>query len=91
MWKAREATRARLSAQYTKIFDRAWGRFYYAFHGKSKLLPKQSWHRPRLYGKRGFPPDVKPIYTKDVASLVIQRKWRSLLVYRMLWALARYI
>lgn len=51
LWKAREKTRNELLLQYKKIFDRSKGKFYYAFNGNSKLLPKASWRKPRLLGK----------------------------------------
>ena len=78
-----------LKKQYEKIFDRRYGKFYYAYNGPSRLLPRQSWRSPRFCGRRGFPRDIVPIYTVDVAALIIQRKWRALLVRRFLWALCR--
>lgn len=51
LWKAREKSRKAIIAQYRKIFDRSRGRFYYAFNGPSKLLPKSSWRKPRLLGE----------------------------------------
>ena len=89
IWVARSKTCKELLKQYEKIFDRRNGRFYYAYNGASKLLPISSWRIPRYCGRRGFPRDIKPIYTVDVASLIIQRKWRALLVRRFLWALCR--
>jgi hypothetical protein len=89
IWRARFKTTKELIEQYEKIFDRRYGKFYYAYNGPSKLLPRQSWRIPRFCGRRGFPKDLKPIYTVDVASLIIQRKWRALLVRRFLWALCR--
>ena len=89
IWTARFKTVVELKKQYEKIFDRRNGRFYYAYNGPSRLLPKQSWRVPRFFGKRGFPKDLVPIYTVDVAALIIQRKWRALLVRRFLWALCR--
>lgn len=89
LWRARCVVVAKLKAQYTKIFDRAHGRFYYAYKGKSKLLPTASWRRPRYCGMRGYPRDILPIYTIDVAALIIQRKWRARLVRLFFWALAR--
>ncbi len=50
MWRARERVRNALAAQYRKIFDRRSGRFYYAYNGPSKLLPKASWKKPRYLG-----------------------------------------
>lgn len=51
LWRAREKTRQELLSQYKKIFDRSKGKFYYAFNGGSKLLPKASWRKPRFLGK----------------------------------------
>lgn len=89
LWKAREKARNALLAQYRKIFDRNRGQFYYAYNGKSKLLPKSSWKKPRLLGKRSFPKDLAPIYTIDVAAIIIQRKWRAILMRMFLQAVAR--
>jgi hypothetical protein len=40
-------------------------------------------------GKRSFPKDILPIYTRDVACIIIQRKWRAILVKQFLRALVR--
>eukprot|EP01031_Cornospumella_fuschlensis_P039725 gene39725-48366_t len=76
-------------SQYRKVFDRAQGRFYYAFHGRSSHLPRSSWRKPRLLGKRSFPKDLQPVYTPDVAALIVQRKWRSILLRQFFRALVR--
>lgn len=89
IWTARFKTVIELKQQYEKIFDRRVGKFYYAYNGPSRLLPRQSWRIPRFCGRRGYPRDIVPIYTVDVAALIIQRKWRALLVRRFLWALCR--
>eukprot|EP01038_Epipyxis_sp_PR26KG_P009811 gene9811-13202_t len=89
LWKARLASRTNILSQYSKIFDRRNGIFYYAYNGKSLLLPKQSWKKPKLLGKRSFPKDLVPIFTRDVAALIIQRKWRSILIRQFLCALVR--
>lgn len=89
LWLARVKSRAEIVAQYKKIFDRITQRFYYAFNGPSNLLPRSSWIKPRLLGKRSFPKDLRPVYTNDVAALIIQRKWRTLLMYQFLRALCR--
>ena len=89
LYKAREKTRTLLLSQYRKVFDRAQGRFYYAFHGRSSLLPRSSWRKPRLLGKRSFPKDLQPVYTPDVAALIVQRKWRSILLRQFFRALVR--
>mmetsp|Transcript_17064 Transcript_17064/g.28887 ORF Transcript_17064/g.28887 Transcript_17064/m.28887 type:complete len:595 (-) Transcript_17064:297-2081(-) len=89
LWRAREKTRERLLSQYSKIFDRKSGYFYYAYNGPSRLLPRQNWDKPKFLGKRSFPKDILPIYTKDVACIIIQRKWRAILVWQFLRALAR--
>lgn len=88
-WKAREAARASLVESFTKIFDRRRGLFYYAYHGKSTLLPRSSWKKPKYCGKRSYPKDILPIYTVDIAALIIQRKWRAILVRELFRALAR--
>ncbi|RYG65538.1 hypothetical protein EON64_11705 [archaeon] len=89
LFRAREKSRALLLSQYRKVFDRTQGRFYYAFHGRSYLLPRSSWRRPRLLGRRSFPKDLQPVYTPDVAALVVQRKWRSILLRQFFRALVR--
>jgi len=88
-WRARQKIISLIKLYYRKIFDRLRGRFYYAFNGKSKLLPRQSWRAPRYFGMRGFMKDILPVYTPDVACIIIQRKWRALSVRKMLWALTR--
>lgn len=40
-------------------------------------------------GKRSFPKDILPIYTVDVAAIIIQRKWRTILIRSFFQALAR--
>lgn len=50
-WKAREKVRSAIAVQYRKIFDRRSGRFYYAYNGPSKLLPKASWKKPLYLGE----------------------------------------
>jgi len=89
LWKARIKINANLRLYYRKIFDRSRGRFYYAWHGPSQLLPRASWRAPKLFGKRGYPRDIAPIYTKDVASIIIQRQWRAIMVRRLFYALVR--
>ncbi len=42
-----------------------------------------------LIGKRSFPKDIAPIYTIDVAAIIIQRKWRAILLRMFLQAVAR--
>jgi hypothetical protein len=89
LWKARTIVIKILKENYVKIFDREHGQFYYGWKGKSKLLPLASWQKPRYCKMRSYPRDIMPIYTIDVAAVVIQRKWRALLIRRFLWALAR--
>jgi hypothetical protein len=89
MWRARCAITALLKQNYRKVFDRRRMRFYYAFLGKSKVIPSQSWKKPRYFGKRGFFKDIDAVYTADIAALTIQRKWRAVLVRRFFHALVR--
>lgn len=89
LWRGRIKCNAKLALYYRKIFDRSRGRFYYAWHGPSKLLPEASWKIPKLCGKRGYLRDILPIYTRDVAAIIIQRKWRAICTWEMLWALTR--
>ena len=89
IWKCRVKTVNKLVEYYRKVFDRTLGRFYYAWHGQSKLLPRSSWKAPKLCGKRGYPKDIKPIFTKDVACILVQRKWRAVCVRALLCALCR--
>ena len=42
-----------------------------------------------ILGKRSFPKDLLPIYTRDVACIIIQRKWRAILLRQFLRALCR--
>jgi hypothetical protein len=51
LWQARVKARTALLQQYTKIFDRTHGRFYYAYNGKSKLISRSSWRKPFLIGR----------------------------------------
>ena len=74
---------------YRKVFDRARGLFYYSYHGPSKLVPKQSWRKSVLFGRRAYPYDILPIYTRDVAAVVIQRKWRATLIRALFCNLVR--
>ena len=91
LWKVRVKVNEHILLYYKKIFDRTSGIFYYAFYGKSTLIPKQSWNRPKYLGRRGYLRDILPIYTKDVAALIIQRKWRAIMVRQMLIALLRCV
>ena len=50
LWLARAKTRKLLVEQWAKIFDRRIQKFYYAYNGPSKLLPRQTWKRPHLFG-----------------------------------------
>lgn len=88
-WKARRKVTHHIEQQYTKIFDRRRGQFYYGFNGPSKLIPKQSWKKPCHLGRRGFPRDIRAMFTSDVAAVRIQRMWRGQLVRRFFWALVR--
>jgi len=40
-------------------------------------------------GKRSYPKDILPIYTRDVACIIIQRKWRAIMLRQFLRALVR--
>lgn len=51
IWRAREKSRNALLSQYKKIFDRRSGLFYYAYNGKSKLVPRSNWKKHRFLGK----------------------------------------
>ena len=86
---ARTRTLAKIRKQYNKIFHRMQQMFYYAYVGRSTLIPRQSWQKPRLLLRRGFPSDIDPLYTDDVYAIVIQRKWRTILVYKFLKAVVR--
>jgi len=46
-------------------------------------------HFSATLGKRSFPKDILPIYTRDVACIIIQRKWRGILMRQFLRALVR--
>jgi len=89
MWWARHRVVHLLKKQWKKVFDRRKGRFYYSYHGKSILMPKQRWKKSCLFGRRAFPYDIMPVFTRDVAAVVIQWKWRAFCVRQMLWHLVR--
>jgi hypothetical protein len=89
LWRARVEVSAKLIEYYRKVFDRKRGRFYYTWLGSSTLLPKSNWKAPFHFGKRGYPRDITPIFTRDAAAVVIQRKWRTMLTYKFLYALTR--
>eukprot|EP01041_Mallomonas_annulata_P002585 gene2585-5057_t len=88
-WKARTKAILELFHQYNKIFHRGDGHFYYAFVGSSRLISRQSWKKPLLLGCRGYPEDLQPVMTDDLYAMVIQRKWRAVLVWRFLRAIVR--
>lgn len=89
MWTVRVRAIALIKQYYSKIFDRRKERFYYAFIGPSTLIPRQSWIKPVLLNYRGYPKDLKAIMTNDYYALLIQRKWRVILVKRFFRALVR--
>lgn len=89
LWKARVKVTEKLILYYRKVFDRAKGRFYYTWLGPGELLPKANWNAPFHFGKRGYPRDIKPIFTRDAAAVVIQRQWRTVLTFKFLRALTR--
>ena len=89
MRKAREKMRTEMVTQFQKIFDRTSGRFYFAFSGPSELIGRQSWYPPKILRLRGIYGTVPLIYTDDVAALVIQRKWRAVLLRQFLKTLVR--
>lgn len=89
LWISRVITIKLLKQYYVKIFDRSNGQFYYGFKGKSKIISSASWKRPRYCKLRAYPKDIMPIYTIDVAAVIIQRKWRACLIRKFLWTLAR--
>ena len=41
--------------------------------------------------RRGFPKDIIAIYTKDVSAVIIQNKWRAVLMRRFLRAVVRVV
>lgn len=88
-WQARVIVNEKLKAQYRKLFDRNRGLFYYAYMGQSKLIPKQSWKKPKYFGKRGYIRDITAVFTSDIAAIVIQRKWKANLIRRFFYALVR--
>jgi len=88
-WIARQRAIRRIFSQYNKLFYRDHGVFYYAFIGPSNLIPRQSYRKPRLLGRRGYPKDLKPVLTEDVYAIRIQRKWRSILVWKFLRTIVR--
>ena len=79
-WRARGQAIHRITSYYTKLFHRQFQEFYYTFEGPSTLVPRQSWKKPVLLGRRGYPQDLIPLFTEDVAAIRIQRKWRIVLV-----------
>ena len=79
--KARGQAIHRITTYYTKLFHRQFQQFYYTFEGPSSLILRQSWRKPLLLSKRGYPSDIIPLFTEDVAAIRIQRKWRIVLVF----------
>lgn len=84
MWKARQRVIHEILTQFSKIFDRSRARFYFAYLGKSTLIAKQSWYPPILLKKRGIHGLVPILFTPDVAALIIQRKWRAILIHEFI-------
>jgi hypothetical protein len=89
MRKARQNTMKEMKIQFQKIFDRSTGRFYFAYTGASPLVAKQSWYPPKVLKLRGIYGTVPLIFTQDVAALIIQRKWRAVLVRQFLKTICR--
>ncbi len=89
LWNSRTKINARIKECYIKVFSRDRGRFYYCWLGKSTLIPKSNWKAPFLFGKRGYPYDIKPVFTLDAACVVIQRHWRARLVRKLFHAMVR--
>lgn len=58
---------------YDKIWSRQHACFYYYFHGPSRLLPRETWTKPRFLYWR----NLKPMKTVDIAALLIQAQWKS--------------
>ena len=58
---------------YDKIFSREYTRFYYHFNGKSTLVPRVAWTKPRFLYWR----DLKAFKSEDVAALMIQNQWHA--------------
>ena len=83
-WQARSQAIHRIKLYYTKLFHRNYQRFYYTFDGPSTLIPRQSWNKPALLSKRGYPYDLVPLFTEDIAAIRIQRKWRYVLVRHLI-------
>lgn len=71
----------------------AWVSLSWAFFTYRVLFPLFLNHAKRTFivtlGKRSFPKDILPIYTRDVACIIIQRKWRGILMRQFLRALVR--
>lgn len=89
MRKARHRMLEQLFIQFEKIFDRRTRRFYYAFIGKSKLIPNACWEPPMLLNIRGFYGTIRIVFTPDVAAIIIQRKFRIYLAKCFLKELCR--
>lgn len=88
-WQARVQVLQRIRAQYTKLFDRRRQHYYYSFDGNSALLQRQSWKKPIHLTLRGYPTDIEPLFTDDVAAIRIQRRWRQCTLRALLCALVR--
>ena len=85
MWKARIRAYNLIKEQYSKLFDRNRQLYYYSHNKKvvpshTLFLPRQSWKKPRLLYRRGYPPDIAIHFTPDIAAMKIQQKWRYCLV-----------
>lgn len=58
---------------YEKIWSREHGQFYYVYNGRSRLVPKATWTKPRFLYWR----NLKPLKTIDIAALLIQSQWNA--------------
>ena len=72
MWVAREGARFTIRREFEKIYDIVSRKFYYFYKGKSLLMPIAKWKKPYLL----HPFDLFPVFTRDVAALIIQKQWR---------------
>jgi hypothetical protein len=88
-YRARQQTISKIFLYYRRIFDRTVGKFYFAYRGKSKLIPPSSCIAPKLIGKRGYLIVIPILYTPDVAAMAIQRNWRRFLMRKYLMTLFR--
>lgn len=84
---ARRRAREVAKQYWTKIYDRRAQTYYYAYTGKSRLVPRSQWRKPKFFGST----DLKPLLTEDYAAIIIQRFWQHVLAKQFMQSIARVV